>query len=173
MKETDKIKHLSDVELGSQKISIKKPFYVQKEKQRQFIRLEISSPMTVRQLKDIFGTFRPQDTDDMIDGTVMNISTGGLLVDLSSPLNEGDIVVMKFSLQDVETIDNILGLVKRVELDEDGSLAGIQFIDKKFLADKLTLAELDMIDERFSNFHQTIRKVLNKYIAQQPSPTGV
>lgn len=173
MKETDKIKHVSDVDLGSRKIRVQKPFRIQKEKQRQFIRLEISSPMTVRQLKDIFGTFRPQETEDAIDGTVMNISTGGLLVELTSPLNEGDIVVMRFSLQDVEFLDNVLGVVKRVDVDEEATLAGIQFIDREFLADKLTLAELDMIDERFTNFHQTIRTVLNKYVKQQSSPAGV
>lgn len=173
MKVTDKIKHVSEVDLGSRKINVQKPFRILREKQRQFIRLEISSPMTVRQLKDIFGTFRPQETEDVIDGTVMNISDGGLLVELTSPLNEGDIVVMKFSLQEIETLDNVLGVVKRVELDEEATLVGIQFIDKEFLADKLTLAELDMIDERFTNFHQTIRTVLNRYVERQISPTGV
>jgi len=173
MKETNKIKHVSDVDMRSRKINVQKPFRIQKEKQRQFIRLEISSPMKVRQLKDIFGTFRPQDAEDAIDGTVMNISSGGLLVELTSPLNEGDIVVMRFSLQEVETLDNVLGIVKRVDLDEEATLAGIQFIDKEFLADKLTLAELEMLDDRFTNFHQTIRTVLNKYVEQQTSLAGV
>ena len=138
MKDTTRVKFVTDVDVEDTEIKVRRPFRLDKENQRRFVRLEISSPMSLNKIKDIFGNFWPAGEGYTIDGDILNISAGGVLVEIDQPLNEGDIVTMRFSLQGAETLDNVLGIVKRVDQDESCYLVGIEFICRDYLLDKLS-----------------------------------
>jgi hypothetical protein len=120
--------------------------------------------MSVRRIKDIFGNFWPKEQDFCLDGRILNISAGGVLVEVDQPLNEGDIVSLKFRIQDVEDLDHVLGIVKRTDPDEDVCLAGIEFVNRDFLTDHLSESEIDILDPRLSNFKDCVNQVLAKYL---------
>lgn len=167
MKDTTRVKFVTDVDVEDTEIKVRRPFRLDKENQRRFVRLEISSPMSLNKIKDIFGNFWPAGEGYTIDGDILNISAGGVLVEIDQPLNEGDIVTMRFSLQGAETLDNVLGIVKRVDQDESCYLVGIEFIGRDYLLDKLSKGELEMLSENLSNFTQKVQDVLKKYIYRE------
>ncbi|MBU2532121.1 MAG: PilZ domain-containing protein [Alphaproteobacteria bacterium] len=164
MKKDSKTRFVSDVDLSTSDIKARKPFKVSSDDQRRFVRIEISSPMGMRRVKDIFGNFWPTENRYLIEGTILNISGGGVLVEIDQPLNEGDIVSMRFRLQEVEDLDNVLGLVKRSEQDEDIYLSGIEFITMPQLQDKLSQGELDLLDGNLNDFQGSVQNALEKYL---------
>lgn len=160
-------KFISDVNIKEKNVIGKKPFKVCVDDNRSYVRLEISAPMTLNVLKDIFGNFNPGIDNDVIKGSILNISSGGVLVESEEPLNEGDILAMRFMLQESETIDNVLGIVKRCDTDEFGTLTGIAFVDREHLLDKMSSAELDLLSAQVTNFQDSINKVLNQYLSSE------
>jgi hypothetical protein len=157
-------KFVNDVAHQDTAVEFKKPFRVEKQDQRRFVRLEISSPMSLRKIKDIAGNFWPTGDRRVVDGLILNISAGGVLIEAEQPVNEGDVVSMKFTLQEVETVDHVLGLVKRSERDEGSFLVGIEFITREALADLFPESELELISDNLKGFDEQIRTVLNKYV---------
>jgi len=164
MKANEKVKFVKDVETEKTEISVRKPFRVDRDNKRRFIRLQISSPMTMKKIKDAVGNFWPEGDWHMINGTILNISAGGVLVDIDQPLLEGDVVCMYFTLQEVECLDNVLGLVKRVDGENGFFLAGIEFITRDYLDDMFSGGELEMLPNDLNNFDDSVREVLNKYV---------
>ncbi|HOP05786.1 MAG TPA: PilZ domain-containing protein [candidate division Zixibacteria bacterium] len=134
---------------------------------RQFVRIEITSPASLSRIKDIFGNYWPQGDEYRIQGNILNISAGGVLLDLEQPVNEGDIVAMRFLLRDTGTLNGILGLVKRCDTDESGNLAGVQFVTRENLNDILSASEMDLLDEQFDHFDKTVREVVNRFVARE------
>ncbi|MBN1211688.1 MAG: PilZ domain-containing protein [candidate division Zixibacteria bacterium] len=164
MRTKEKVKFVKDVETESTELAARKPFRVDRENKRRFIRLQISSPMTMKKIKDAVGNFWPEGDWHMINGTILNISAGGVLVDIDQPLLEGDVVCMYFTLQEVECLDNVLGLVKRVDGENGFFLAGIEFITRDYLNDLFSRGELEMLPNDLTNFDESVREVLNKYV---------
>jgi len=74
---------------------------------------------------------------------------------------------MRFILQDVEKLDNVLGLVKRVDPDGEGCLVGIEFISRENLKDMLSQAEIDLLSENISGFEATVQQVLGRYLYRE------
>jgi len=173
MKNNSKSKFISDVNVTEKNLKARKPFKISCDNQRRYVRLEISTPMSLRKIKDIFGNFWPSQEEDTAAGEILNISAGGVLVDLDQPLNEQDIVSMKFSLQEVKSLDNVLGLVKRVEQDDDCYLTGIEFVSYQQLEDRLSSAELKLLDNSFNDFSHRVTDVLNNYIYESAEGQNV
>jgi hypothetical protein len=164
MKAKEKVKFVKDVETESMELNTRRPFHVDRENKRRFIRLQISSPMTMKKIKDAVGNFWPDGDWHIINGTILNISAGGVLVDVDQPLLEGDVVCMSFVLQEVECLDNVLGLVKRVDGEDGFFLAGIEFITREYLNDLFSGGELEMLPNCLTNFDDSVRAVLNRYV---------
>jgi hypothetical protein len=174
MKANEKAKHVQDVTTGSDTISARRPFKVSRENRRRFIRLEIASPMALHRIKDTEGHYWSESDWQSINGTILNISASGVLVDLDQAVDEGDVVSMHFRLQDVENLDDILGLVKRTDVESEGCLAGIEFVTREYLADHFSQAEMELLGDRYTNFNNSVRQVLNKYVTRQAeASTGV
>jgi hypothetical protein len=146
---------------------LRRPFKVQQEEHRRFIRLEIASPMSLQKIKDGEGHYWPEADWHVINGMILNISGGGVLVDLDQAVEEGDLVSMRFTLQDVEGLDNVLGLVKRVDIEAGGCLAGIEFISAENLMDLLSQAEFNLLSTGYTNFDRSVRDVIDKYVTRQ------
>lgn len=168
MKHTDKVKFVSEVDIGDGQVEVRKPFKMNQDNQRRFIRLEISAPVWMKSVKDCLGEFSSKDNYPYV-GTVLNISAGGVLVDLEQKIAERDIVVMRFILQDVETLDNVLGVVKRVEKSGDSYLAGVEFISRDNLMDMLSQAEIDLLTENVNGFEEKVHELLSRYLYRDDS----
>ncbi len=166
MKDTGRIKFVSDVDVDGD-VKVEKPLKLKRDDQRRFVRLEIVSPMSLGRIKDGLGNFCPDADEETIPGVVLNISGGGALLDLERPVGEGDIVAMRFSLENIEPLEGVLGVVKRSEPDADGHVVGIQFVKRDQLADRLSQSELDMLPEQFSHFSARVHDVLNRYVSDR------
>lgn len=173
MKAVEKTRHVTDVVAEEDVVRARRPFKVSKEDQRRFIRLEIASPMSMQKVKDGTGNYWPQGDWHIINGMILNISAGGVLLDLDQAVDEGDIVSMHFTLQEVEGLDRILGKVKRTDMVPEGCLAGVEFVTKEFLLDYFSQAEMDLLGDNHTNFDASVRRVLNKYIYKESTlPNG-
>ena len=159
-------KFISEVTSGND-MTIAKPFKVEREDKRRFIRLEISSPMEMRKIKESGGGFWPHGERHTISGTILNISAGGVLVELEQSVREGDLVSMHFTMQDVASIDNVLGLAKRADVEGGTFVVGIEFISRSRLTDIMSRAEIDLLPENLTTFDERVREVLNQYIHQE------
>ncbi|MBD3257618.1 hypothetical protein GF377_04235 [candidate division GN15 bacterium] len=165
-------KFVNDIPAADTDILVRKPFKIERENTRRFVRLEISTPMSLKKIKDIGGGFWPEGDWHIIQGMILNISAGGVLVELDQAINEGDVVSMQFTLQDVELLDNVLGLVKRVDSEPDYLIAGIEFITRDYLADHFSSAEMELLDGELTNFDEKMRQVLNKYVYSEATAGG-
>lgn len=166
MTQKAKIKFIKEVTTDDSTVAVLKPFKMERDEQRRFLRLEISSPMSLNKLRDTGGNFWPNGDQHTIHGMILNISGGGVLVDVDQQLLEGDVVSMRFTVQNVETLDNVLGLVKRSDIDEGSFLVGIEFITREYLTDIFSAAEMDLLSKKLGDFNTTVRTVLNKYVRQ-------
>ncbi len=160
-----------DVSTVVDRLAVKEPFKVEKDNQRRYIRLKILSPIVLAIVKDIFGNFHNCSDNETVDGSILNISPGGLLAELSQPVNEGDVVSMTFSIENSETLDNVLGVVKRLDINEGFHLAGIEFVKKDRLTDRLTKPEMEVLDESYADFEAKIQDVLKRHIYLTKTPT--
>ena len=172
MKTNEKARHVQDVTAEEGMIKARRPFKVTREDHRRFIRLEISSPMSLKKLKDVEGNYWPQGDWHVINGMILNISAGGVLVDLDQAVDAGDVVSMHFTIQDVEGLENVLGLVKRSDCEPEGCLAGIEFITRERLMDQFSQAELELLGEGHSHFSTSVSQVLERYVERQTSASG-
>lgn len=164
MKASKRSKFITEVPTTEVDVIARRPFKVESDNRRRFIRLEIAAPMSLQKIKDSHGNFWPEGEWHLVNGTILNVSAGGVLVELDQSVNEGDIVAMHFTLQGVEELKNILGLVKRADFDGEGVLAGIEFVTHSFLSDRLSRPEIDLLTETCCNFDDSVRQVLTKYV---------
>lgn len=159
-----RLKIISDIEASSNVMSVRKPFKLSSDQKRRFIRLEISEPMKISILKDNAEGFWPDCNGPEYSGSLLNLSAGGALVFTDGPVQEGMIVLLTMSLQDVEIIDRIVGLVKRVDDDSEERLIGIEFVSRARLSDLLSHSEIEFLSEDITSFDEKVRTVLDKYV---------
>jgi len=157
-------KIISEIEAGENVVSVKKPFQLIKDQRRRYIRLEIGEPIQLVILKDKSEGFWPDGDGPLFRGDILNISAGGVLLESDSAVGEGSIILLKFSLQEIEVIDNVIGLVKRIEQDNDRYMIGVEFVSKEYLDDVFSQPEIDILANRVASFDEQLRKVLNKYV---------
>jgi hypothetical protein len=148
--------------------TVGKPFKMERdEDNRRFVRLDISAPVAMYHLKDGEQPLTPPEHAEYMEAMLLNISAGGVLVELERELTPGDVVCMRFTLQDVEAIDHVLGLVKRCDRDEEVFLAGVEFTSREHLADILSGADMEMLPEQACSFHERAQLVLEKYVQSE------
>jgi len=159
-----KPKFITEHELQGKEQQVHSPFKVTQDTRRRFVRVEITSPLFLQRIKGADGGFWPEGQGQPITGSILNISMGGVLVDLEDPIKTGDIVILRFNLQGEVILQNVLGLVKRSEESEGKYLTGVEFIDRESLADKMSDAEMDLLPGDIDGFDDNVRKVLKKHI---------
>ncbi len=159
-----RVKVISDVATDGDVIGVKPPFSLHKDKQRRYVRLQISEPVDFTLIKDRNNGFWPSGDGPSYHGAVLNISAGGVLITAQSPVEEGSVLSIRFTLQDTEIIDNVIGVVKRADHDDKEWLIGIEFVAREYLADIFSTSELDVLPEKMNSFDEGIKKVLNKYV---------
>ena len=100
MQNSLRTKLVSDTDLDDGAVEVRPPFKLERDEQRRFVRLELSVSMSLTRIRDAGGGFWPSGERVSLTGTVLNVSAGGVLAELNDPLNEGDLVAMRFTLQD-------------------------------------------------------------------------
>ncbi len=157
-------KVISEIDAGENVVSVKPPFQLMHDQQRRYIRLEISEPIAYAVVKNNSGGFWPQGDGPAYDGRILNLSAGGVLLTSADPVEEGSLLVIRMKLQDVEILDNVIGLVKRSDGGDGDWLIGVEFLSSDQLQDRLSSAELDMIVADIAPFDIRLREVLAKYV---------
>lgn len=163
----EKVKFIQEVPTDATVIAARRPFRVEEDNRRRFVRIEIASPVTLNKIRDAEGQFWPDGEWHVINGTILNISAGGLLVELDQQVLTGDVVALHFIMQDIEALNDVLGLVKRVEQDAEGIIAGISFVTRNEVTDLMSQGQIDMLPETLDDFEHTVRKVLSKYVFEE------
>lgn len=159
-----KTRFVSDVKVSDRDIQARRPFRVEQDEQRRFIRLEFAAPIWLKDVRDENGRLVPIDREYTYEGLILNVSAGGVLIDTNHPFESDQLVLMRFTLQETEILDNILGLVKRVERDDEGCLVGIEFTDLPRLKDRFSHGELELLAEFVGDFEHRVRSTLEKYL---------
>ncbi|NIP43556.1 MAG: PilZ domain-containing protein [candidate division Zixibacteria bacterium] len=150
------------------KPTVKKPFKVYNHKRRKYIRLEVNSPLK-------FKTFNPAQPDLKLDqnqaceGTILNISGGGVLFETDYTVRENDYIVMELSLVDADSLSGIMGKVKRVDTEEGMPLVGVEFMSPEKLKAELPSHVMDQVEEEIYSFDEHLRKMLLQYVFAQPA----
>lgn len=139
---------------------IKQPLQLYKERKRRFVRLEIAAPVTY----GILNIDRPLDEalHNQQNGTMLNLSGGGVLMVVDQSLVEGTYLTMSFELAGSDLITGIAGKVKRVDDDgEGGYLVGIEFCSETELSSIFGSANIGSV---ISSFDTKVKRFLLKYI---------
>lgn len=168
----EKVNFIHELPADNPAMLVREPFEVTDENRRRFVRIDISSPMTMRTLRDAAGQLWPEGEWHIINGTILNISEGGVLVEVDQRLTETDLVSLHFIMQDIEPLSDVLGQVMRVEREEDCFLVGIKFVTKQVLLDTLSQGELDLLPATLNEFNESVRQALEKYIESEKSASA-
>lgn len=166
MSDKTKVKYISDIDINDSDVLVKKPFKLQKENQRRFVRVEISAPVSIENLKDSLDHIDDNMTYS-IAGTILNISANGVLIDIPEAVTEKDYLLMKFTLQDTESIDSILGMVKRIDSEGESNIVGVEFLSPEVLKDRLSQPEIEILQENVANFNDSIHDKLENYLIKK------
>lgn len=139
---------------------IKQPLQLYKERKRRFVRLEIAAPVTY----GVLNIDRPLDEalQNQHNGTMLNLSGGGVLMVVDQSLTEGTYLTMSFELAGSDLITGIAGKVKRIDDDgEGGYLVGIEFCSETELNSVFGNANIGSV---ISSFDNKVKRFLLKYI---------
>ncbi len=143
---------------------VKPPFKIMEDNRRRFIRIDIDAPITFCTIKSVEGTFWAECDGPSGSGEILNISAGGILLFTPQPIMEGTVLSMSLGLEGCDTIDHILGIVKRTELDSGGYLVGIESVTRERLGDVLSEEEIQQLPDSLASFTERLRSLLNQYI---------
>lgn len=143
---------------------VKAPFKIMEDNRRRFIRIDIDEPIGFQTIKSAEGTIWTEGDGPDGTGEILNISAGGILMYTESALMSNTILSMSLSLEGCDTIDNILGIVKRVEIDSGGYLVGVESIARDKLSDIMSQPEIDRLPENMASFNEKLRTLLNNYV---------
>lgn len=163
-------KFISDVTTDDSIMQVKAPFKLYKDKSRRYIRLEISEAVNYAILKDSENEPRSGADRPEYDGQILNLSPGGALLESDYPAEDGALLLLKMSLQEIETLENVVGLVKRCEPVEGKWMIGVEFVTRNYLQDNLSSAQIDTIPGGSLSFEEKIQHVLGRYIAHKRTP---
>lgn len=143
---------------------VREPFKIMEDNRRRFIRIDIEEPVSFMVLKTEEDGFWPECDGPAGQGEIINISAGGVLMFVTEPLLVNTLVSMSMQLTGCDPVDNILGKVKRIDMDSGGYLVGIESIPREQLSDYLSEAEIGQIPKELASFNERLRMLLNNYV---------
>lgn len=168
----NRTKFVSDVTTDNSIVQVKAPFKLYKDKSRRYIRLEISEAVNYTVLKDSENEPHTEADGPEYTGQILNLSPGGALIESDYPAEDGALLLLKMSLQEIETLENVVGLVKRCEPLEGKWMIGVEFVTRRYLNDILSAVQIDMIPGGSLSFEENIQRVLGRYISYRQTPIG-
>lgn len=132
---------------------------------RKFVRIEISGNIAFR----VLGT---NDQDQVLlgiekQGELLNISAGGILIITDEKLKPGDYLLMNFRLKNSHRLENILGLVKRVDQQENEYLIGVEFLTKEQSSENLPADLAEFLPPDTGYFDDELQKLIIQFVYKQ------
>ncbi|MFH1737612.1 MAG: PilZ domain-containing protein [bacterium] len=143
---------------------VKPPFQILEDNRRRFIRIDIVEPIVFTVIKSAEGAYWPEGDGPVGSGEILNISAGGILMFTVEPVMENAIISMSLKIEGCESIDNILGIIKRNDIDSGGYLVGVESVTREKLWDIMSKEEISRLPENMASFTERVQMLLNQYI---------
>jgi len=144
---------------------------IKRSQRRKFVRIDISGEVTFKAI-EFAGADQVQLSLDK-KGELLNISAGGVLIDTKMKLRQDDLVLLNFWLKNNQRLENILGLVKRLEgiddaSDEDqGYIAGIEFLTKEKINSKHPGNVTERLPVKVNFFSDALQQAIVQFVYRQ------
>jgi c-di-GMP-binding flagellar brake protein YcgR len=138
---------------------------VERTQRRKFVRIDIQGQVNFRVLDLKSDDF--DQMEKMESGALLNISAGGILLCSTAKVSEGDYLLLNFRLRYHEKLENILGVVKRAELQSKDSLIGVEFLTKNRLGLPEHIHVAGLLPSFASYFDDELERHLVQYVYNQ------
>jgi len=143
---------------------VKPPFQIMEDNRRRFIRIDVDEPVSFRVIKSAEGGYWPAGDGPYGEGEILNISAGGILMFTTTPVMQRSLLSMSLQVEGCLALENVLGLVKRAEIDSGGYLIGVESITREKLCDIMSEEELSQLPQGAASFTEQLQLLLNQYI---------
>jgi hypothetical protein len=140
------------------------PFPLRQSYGRQYLRIDINSPVQFRVLTCKRGRLRL--AKGVIEAEILNLSEGGVLLTCDRPVSHGDYILLTLNLNKLVILEGILGKIKRVETSEEGDcLMGVEFSQKEELEKLTTLEQIKDLPLKVASFNRKLREIITSYLS--------
>jgi len=147
----------------------------ERSQRRRFVRIDIAGDVNYQVLE-----VDPQGANSLSivkSGELLNISAGGILLTTKESLNSNDVILLKFWLKGNQRLENIIGIVKRVEQshEADGTdeeyLVGIEFASKERMAQLVPTQHLESLPPEINYFNDALQQLIVQFVYLQQVET--
>ncbi|MCP4581905.1 MAG: hypothetical protein GY839_09815 [candidate division Zixibacteria bacterium] len=148
---------------------------VRRSQRRQFVRIDIAGKISYKAI-DLNA---PGEGLLSLDkkGELLNVSAGGILLCTSENLMQNDLVLLNFSLKNNQRLENILGIVKRLEKSDQSDskcadlLVGIEFLTKEKALSMIPVSQAEHLPPTLNYFSEALEKLVVHFIYKQQVET--
>ncbi len=163
---------VSEIDPHKENLTVLKPISkVERSQRRRFVRIDIAGGIT----------FKTLDTSDSAEvclgsekkGELLNISAGGILIMSTEPLKQNDYLLMNFWMKNSQRLENILGIIKRVETSVDSetqesdNLVGIEFLTKEKSMANLSDNLNEILPPDTNYFSEALQQLVVQFVYKQ------
>jgi c-di-GMP-binding flagellar brake protein YcgR len=155
--------------------SLKPISSAERSQRRRFVRIDIAGDVSYRVLEiDQTGT-----SSLSLDksGELLNISAGGILLTTRESVETNDVLLLKFWLKGSQRLENIIGIVKRVEQSheadgpEEEYLVGIEFATRERMAQLVHAPHLESLPPEINYFNDALQQLIVQFVYLQQVET--
>jgi c-di-GMP-binding flagellar brake protein YcgR len=140
------------------------------QQKRRYVRLEVFSPVGFSEI--VRNGERVYLHPDQKAGVLLNLSGGGALISTTDAVTPDALVLLRFDIKGFDTLENILGRVKRIEQQADGEcLVGMEFITVEEIEDPKLVAALEKLAERPRGLEAGVSRMISRYVFQRQIET--
>lgn len=127
--------------------------------QRKYIRLEIKTKLRFQLV--FHSNHQPlAASTKILQGTMLNISQGGMLLLTSAELEPPDFLAVSFEMPGLARLSNVLGKVKRVEKNQKKYLVGIEFCEVADFYSSVSMQNCRQLPKNLESFRNKVKDLL-------------
>jgi len=163
---------VASIDYQNENLTILQPVSDYKKTQRRrFVRIDIDGDITFKTFdcsEQNKGMFSVENK-----GELLNISAGGILLITGKPINEDDLLLLNFWIKNSQRLENIPGIVKRVETSinsetqEREYLTGIEFLSKEKSEKHFHLNLAEYLPSDVNYFNDALQKLVVQFVYKQ------
>ncbi len=135
---------------------------------RQFVRIELYGKIAYANLTDDKWTTNSGGQIVWREATAINVSGGGILINVTDNLSAQDVLLMKISLfKKIGLPDTIAGICRRTFRYSKKLFAGIEFIQSQQLRHHFSKQEMKTLPQSVRDLNQSAQHKLAAYVFQE------